>query len=62
MSGGPPITTSGTSGVLYAYDQREVPKVGVRSPEWTAVGATEVDVLLEMARCLRELGAGRVPR
>jgi hypothetical protein len=45
----------------YAFDQRERPSVGVRSREWTAVGATEVDVLREMARCLRELGAGRVP-
>jgi hypothetical protein len=45
----------------YAFDQREQPKVGLRSREWTAVGATEVDVLREMARCLRELGAGRVP-
>ena len=40
---------------------REVAKVGVRSREWTAIGATEVDCLLEMARCLREIGAGRAP-
>jgi hypothetical protein len=46
----------------YAFDQREHAKVGVRSREWTAVGATELDCLLEMARCLRQLGAGRVPR
>ena len=45
----------------YAFDQRKVPKVGVRSRECTAVGATEVECLLAMARCLRELCAGRVP-
>jgi hypothetical protein len=48
--------------VMYAFDQRERPSVGVRSREWTAVAATEVEVLLEMARCLRELGEGRVPQ
>ncbi len=47
---------------MYGWDRKEVPKVGVRSKEWTAVGATEVECLREMARCLRELGAGRVPR
>jgi hypothetical protein len=26
------------------------------------VGATEVDVLVEIARCLREIGVGRAPR
>jgi hypothetical protein len=45
----------------YAFDSFEVPKVGVRSKEWTAIGATEVECLVEMARCLRELDAGRVP-
>jgi hypothetical protein len=47
--------------LIYGFDQREHPQVGVRSREWTAVGATEVEVLREMARCLREIGAGRVP-
>jgi hypothetical protein len=46
----------------YAFDSFEVTKVGVRSKEWTAIGPTEVECLREMARCLRELGAGRVPR
>ena len=46
----------------YAFDPRETAKVGVRSREWTAIGATETDVLLKMARCLRQIGAGRVPR
>ena len=27
-----------------------------------AIGATELDVLREMARCLRAIGEGRVPR
>jgi hypothetical protein len=45
----------------YAFDSFERPRSGVRSREWTAVGPTEVEVLREMARCLRELGAGRVP-
>ena len=39
----------------YAFDPREVPKVGVRSRVWTAIGATEVE-------CLPEIGAGRVPK
>jgi hypothetical protein len=46
---------------MYAFDQRERPSVGVRSREWTAVAETEAGVLREMARCLREIGAGRVP-
>ena len=29
--------------------------------EWTAVGATEVECVREMARCLRQLGEGRWP-
>jgi hypothetical protein len=46
----------------YAFDSFEAAKVGVRSKEWTVIGATEVECLLEMAGCLRELAAGRVPR
>lgn len=37
-------------------------QVGVRSREWTAIADSEVGALLEMARCLREISAGRVPR
>jgi hypothetical protein len=47
---------------MCAFDQRERPSVGVRSREWSAVGATEIGVLNEMARCLLELGHGRAPR
>lgn len=46
----------------YAWDPSERPNVGVRSREWTAVGETELDCLVEMARCLREIAAGRVPK
>ncbi len=47
---------------MYAFDPSERPMVGLRSREWTAVAATEEGVVLEMARCLREIAAGRVPR
>ncbi len=40
----------------------ERPSVDIRSGKWTAIGATEVECLVEMARCLREISAGRVPR
>jgi hypothetical protein len=36
-------------------------KVG-DSREWTAVGKTEAECVHEMARCLQEVSAGRVPR
>jgi hypothetical protein len=47
---------------MYAFDSFERPRSGARSREWTAVGATEVEVLVEMARCLREISAGRAPK
>lgn len=47
---------------LYAFDTTERPRAGHRSREWTAVHPTQEGVLREMARCLRELAAGRVPR
>ena len=56
------VVTIAILGAIDAFDQRERPSVGVRSPERTAVGATEVGVLMEMARCLRDISAGRVPR
>jgi hypothetical protein len=37
----------------YAVDPRERAQVGIRSREWTAVGATELEVVRELARCLR---------
>jgi hypothetical protein len=47
--------------IMYAYDSSERPRVGLRSREWTAVGATEAEVEAEMARCLREIKEGRAP-
>ena len=47
--------------LLYAFDPRERPVVGVRKREWTAIAATEEGVVREMARCLREIREGRVP-
>jgi hypothetical protein len=47
---------------IYAFDPKEVPKVGWRQREWTAVGPTEERCIRTMAYCLREIGAGRVPK
>jgi len=47
---------------LYAWDATERPKIGHRSREWTAIHPTQSGVLRAMARCLREIGEGRVPR
>jgi hypothetical protein len=48
--------------LLYAFDPSERAVVGVRSREWTAVASTEVEVVREMARCLRAMGQGKAPR
>lgn len=47
---------------LYAFDQTERVKAGKRSREWTAQHPTQVGLVREMARCLREISEGRVPR
>lgn len=47
---------------MYAFDTTERAHVGKRSREWTAMGQTEVECVREMARCLREIGNGRVPK
>lgn len=47
---------------MYAFDQTEKAHIGKRSREWTAVAETEVECVREMARCLREIGEGRVPK
>ncbi len=47
--------------VQYAFDPSERPRVGLRSRERTAVGPTELEVVVEMARCLRAMGEGRAP-
>lgn len=48
--------------LLYAYDPSEKAVVGVRKREWTAIADTEEAVVREMARCLREIAAGRSPK
>ena len=40
---------------MYAFDTRERHKHGRRSREWTAVAQSELDVVREMARCLRQI-------
>ena len=45
----------------YAFDQSERAQVGVRSRQWTAVAQTELEVVCELARCLRLIRDGRVP-
>ena len=47
---------------MYAFDPARWASVGVRGREWTATADPELGVLLDMARCLRELGLGRVAR
>jgi hypothetical protein len=47
--------------LVYAFDPMEVAVVGVRMREWTAIAPTEEAVVAEMARCLGEISAGRVP-
>jgi hypothetical protein len=47
---------------MYAFDTTERVKIGQRSREWTAVAPTETLVVREMARCLREIAAGKVPK
>lgn len=46
----------------YAFDPAERPRVGRRSREWTATAMTEEGVVRELARCLRLIAAGEVPR
>lgn len=46
---------------MYAFDPSERPVMGHRKREWTAVAQIEDAVVREMARCLREIAAGRVP-
>lgn len=43
-------------------NRRVKPRIRSLGSEWTAVGQTEVECVREMARCLREIGNGRVPK
>ena len=45
----------------YAFDPSEQARAGVRSREWTAVAPTELEVIHELARFLREIREGRMP-
>jgi hypothetical protein len=47
---------------LFAYDPLERAVVGLRKREWTAVAPTKEAVVREMATCLGEIRAGRVPK
>lgn len=48
--------------VLFAYDPRTARRgVVPHAREWTATAPTEVECVQEMARCLREIAAGRWP-
>jgi len=48
--------------LIYAFDPSEKPKVGLHSREWTAVAPTELLVVREMARCVRIVREGGVPK
>jgi hypothetical protein len=47
--------------VQYAFDPSERPSDGLRSREWTAVGASEVEVVREMAGRPGTTELGRLP-
>jgi hypothetical protein len=59
---GRPNQRHGGEWAMYAFDQTEKAHIGRRSREWTAIAMNEVDCLVEMARCLAEIGEGRVPK
>ena len=46
---------------MYAFDTRERAKAGHRSREWTAVADSELEVVGDVARCLRLIREGRAP-
>ncbi len=60
--GSPSLHQERNGWLMYAFDPSERAVVGVRKREWTAVAPTELGVVREMARCLRERGEGRTPR
>ena len=45
----------------YAFDPVERAHLGHRSREWTAVAATELEVVRELARCLQLIREGQEP-
>jgi hypothetical protein len=52
----------GGRSAIYAFGESEKVTIGRRSREWRAGGLADVECMLEMARCLRELGQGRAPK
>jgi hypothetical protein len=60
-SGFPRSITSATR-LTYVFNPFETAQVGICKREWAAMAATEEAVVAEMARCLREISAGRVPK
>lgn len=59
---GRPGQRHGGQWAIYAFDTTEKAHIGRRSREWTAVGPTEVECVLEMARCLRAITSGDTPK
>jgi hypothetical protein len=45
----------------HAFDPREPAQAGARSLEWTAGAPTQVEVIRELARCLRLIRNGQAP-
>ncbi len=45
----------------HVFDPSERAQIGVQSREWTAVAQSEIEVVRELARCLRLIGECRVP-
>jgi hypothetical protein len=52
--------TPGKEGGTHAFPPSHLAVPGHRAREWTAVGQTELEVICETARCLREIREGRV--
>jgi hypothetical protein len=60
---GRPVDNRPGEWTMYAFDTRERSRRGLghRTQEWIATSTTEAGVVREMARCLREIAAGRWP-
>ncbi len=58
---GTPVCIERRAWEQYAFDMRERHKHGRRTREWTAVAQSELEVVSEMARCLREIREGSWP-
>ena len=58
---GTPVSIERRGWKQYAFDTRERHKHARRTREWTAVAQSELEVVREMARCLRLIRDGRVP-